>query len=456
MPRSSNSDDDHRPPAPSGFEHHELTVFFNNKFSWVELLLPQRPGIDELVRYRTFLAQEAALLFESQERAKRQAELKQNDQPGDAELKFAPSKKAEELSMPEERDRLQKRYEQDVSTLGSNEWAQVYPWDEPLKLLAQLAATPDKDLRGRDKDLYKTLRDKGAFRKLGAGGDGLDALAQELRRLGREQPHFGEAIAMILSQVQLAKVKGAHLRIPPMLLVGAPGVGKTHFTFELVKAVLRPILRYNLDSERTSSSLTGSARYWANTHTGVVFDLVCRGDRADPLVLLDELDKARPAARGNSPLGPLHGLLEPLTATKVTDISADMEFDASHIFWVATANDLAWIPGPIKSRFRIFHIPMPTAEQAIALAQAVGLSVHQRMNASPGDADPAGGQVFEAPSPRLFNLLAHLTPRQQIQALEQAYATALTHGRRQVTRQDLPMDVLIEDGEHRDSNERLH
>jgi len=149
-----------------------------------------------------------------------------------------------------------------------------------------------------------------------------------------------------------------------------------------------------------------------------------------------------------------------LTASKVTDVSAGIEFNASHIFWVATANDLYRIPDSIKSRFRVFNIAMPTAEQAIALAQAVGMSVHRRMNeqsnhqrdSETGTPEP----IFMAPSPRLFNLLAHLTPREQIQAWEHAYATALANGRRQVAREDLPADVLVDDSNPLKPGQHLH
>jgi ATP-dependent Lon protease len=187
--------------------------------------------------------------------------------------------------------------------------------------------------------------------------------------------------------------------------------------------------------------------------------MVCLGDRADPLILLDELDKAR-RSHNADPIAPLHSLLEPLTASKVTDISAGIEFDASHVFWVATANDLDRIPAPIRSRFRVFNIAMPSAEQSIALAQAVGMAVHQRMNEQSNDKRNSGvgtpEPIFTAPSPRLFNLLAHLTPREQIQALEHAYALALANGRRQVVRKDLPSEVLLDDGEPTKPGQHLH
>jgi ATP-dependent Lon protease len=224
---------------------------------------------------------------------------------------------------------------------------------------------------------------------------------------------------------------GQPLRLPAILLAGPPGVGKTHFSLQLAKAMERPIHRHSFDSAHTRDSLMGSDRHWANTEAGLVFNSVCLSDRADPLVLLDEIDKSG-SQRGDSSIASLHSLLEPVTAKSVTDISAGMQFDASHVFWLATANDLSLLPEPILSRFRVFHIQPPTAEQAIALAQTVAASVHARY---------AG---FEAPPKCVITQLAHLTPREQIQALEQTYANALRCGRKHLLCRDLPIDLQIE------------
>lgn len=234
------------------------------------------------------------------------------------------------------------------------------------------------------------------------------------------------------------------MRIPPVLLAGPPGVGKTHFMLELARVMERPVRRHSPDTAHTSSALMGSDRNWANTRYGMIFDAVCLGERADPVILLDELDKAAQHSYGGSPLAPLHSLLEPATASAVTDISAGIEFDASHVFFVATANDLHLVPPPLESRFQVFHIEHPTAEQSIDLAQSVAASVHLRYSG------------FEDPPRRLVTLLAHLTPREQIQALEHAYATALVNGRKHLMRQDLPAEVRQDDGGDPSAGQLLH
>ena len=459
-----------------GFEVRTLVLFFKDRLAQAQLLLPIGPTTDDLVRQRCEIATELARVFDEQADARRAAAEESRralayvsaQGKKDAESALSPPgptrssvKKPSKFDIEVERVNLQKRYDSDqdaASTEGGH--VQIYDCAEPLKLLSDAEVrTPDKEWRERDEALYERLTKKGSFRRIGRAQSELEKLSTDLKILRGHQPHFGVVVDLILGKVRMAQAMGVALRLPPILLAGPPGVGKTHFTLELSRVMQRPLHRHSMDMSHTGSSLMGSARTWGNTQTGLVFNLLCLGDQADPIVLLDELDKARRMGREDS-TAPLHSLLEPLTAKKVKDISAGIEFDASHIFWVATANDLSWVPGPIKSRFLLFNIAMPTAEQAIALAQSVGMSVHLRMNQGLVEQATAEGgapsPIFAAPSPRLLNLLAHLTPREQIQALEHAYAVALANGRRQVLRQDLPAVVLLDDGGPSKTDQNLH
>ena len=171
----------------------------------------------------------------------------------------------------------------------------------------------------------------------------------------------------------------------------------------------------------------GSDRCWGNTSHGALFDLICLGEHANPIVILDEIDKV--SNRSNyDPLGPLHTLLEPSTSIHARDISVDFEFDASQVTWIATANDARWIPAPLLSRFTQFAIGRPGAEGAIASAQAVMAQAFAQMAL----------ENFEPPHRRLAVVLAHLTAREIRQATEQAIATALGQGRSAVALSDIP------------------
>lgn len=161
-----------------------------------------------------------------------------------------------------------------------------------------------------------------------------------------------------------------------------------------------------------------------------------------------------------SPTAVLHSLLEPISASKVRDISVDMELDASLITWIATANYPWLIPPTLRSRVKEFLIRMPTAEQSLLVAASV---VTQAIKES-------GTTWNEPPDRRFIAAVAHLSAREIYQATATAAATAMRRaGKRTVGGQggkatgakasgakagnklevtDLPLDVLLagEDG----------
>jgi ATP-dependent Lon protease len=431
------------------FAVRDVEYFEEGAVRRFKVLLPATEQVDQLLlRCATVAQSQKAELAEAEARKIDDEREARNAIKPDLSAFSSPRKKdADQYGVIDARAELRLQFDfqrgqaADAEKGGSGK-VQVYAWDEPVKLLAQASSNPDRQLRERDQALFDQLKKLGAFRQVSRSQD-LHIALDGLKALRDTQPHFGAVIDLIEGQVRLTLELDQPLRIPPILVVGAPGVGKTHFTLELARCLARPIHRHSFDAAHTSDALTGSDRHWANTEVGLVFRAVCLGKRADPVILMDEIDKTS-NYRSSNPLAPLHSLLEPVTACAVMDISSGIQFDASHVLWVATANDLAGVPEPIQSRFRIFHIQSPSAEQAIVLAQNVASSVHRRY---PG---------FEAPPRRLIVLLAHATPREQIQALEQAYGRALVNGRRHLTRQDLPMDVLGGDPGETSDDRCLH
>lgn len=458
------------PEAHPGFQVSEIIVFSpargqdplhpESAFDTVRLALPDTREAKQLVRDRseqaTLQSEEHCRIRAKAKRIKAEERIRKEDEAvaahastsdksasgSDNFTQRAPSGKAG-FNVHAVREKLRSEHAGLLICPDHPDRVQIMNFEEPLKLIDETSArTPDRDLQARDRELYTQLRERGAYRAISRPAD-IACTRSALAKLRRMQPHFSEVIDFIEGQLCLAlQLKTPH-RIPPILLGGPPGIGKTHFTLELAKAMTRPIRRHSFDASHTGSALMGSDRNWANTRVGLVFEMVCLGLRADPIVLLDELDKAD-TYRGGHATAPLHSLLEPLTATSVTDISAGVTFDASHIFWVATANELWRIPPPILTRFRIFDIQPPTASEALTLAQAVADSVHGRFTA------------FVAPGRRITALVAHLTPREQIQVLEQGYAAALVNDRRQILPQDLPPELRPEADAEAGSQQRLH
>lgn len=444
-----NKDPFKRKPAPDAefpdFEERSIDYIEDDTPRRMKLLLPKTAEVEDLLQQR------ARAVREEEERKDEERALRLEAGRANKALEEPVSRNRhdkERRAAIDARAQMQLDYELARDKLRGDQGpdrhqVQVYAWDAPLKLIEDRKTSPDRELRERDKELFDQLQKLGAFRGV-CSWQQVGTVLDGLRYLRASQPHFARVVDLIEARVHLALELNEPMRIPPVLLAGPPGVGKTHFTLELARVMERAVRRHSFDSAHTASALMGSDRNWANTRFGLIFDAVCMGERADPVILLDEMDKVAENFSGGNPLAPLHSLLEPVTSATVTDISAGLQFDASYVFFIATANDLRRVPEPIRSRFQVFRIEHPTAEQSIDLAQAVAASVHLRYSG------------FEQPPRRLITLLAHLTPREQIHALEHAYAQAVVNGRKHLMRQDLPAEVQQEDGGDPAAGHLLH
>lgn len=313
---------------------------------------------------------------------------------------------------------------------ASDGLVRVYAWDEPLKLIAAMKTATDPDLKQRNKEVLIRLVTSGNRRRVAMSRPAHQS-KQILQPVRDAHPHFKNVIDYVEQQLALAFARNLPMRIPAILLYGPPGVGKTHFTHDLASTLQTHLVRQSFDASVNASSLTGSDSHWGNTSHGLIFEAIVLGDIANPIVMLDEIDKATSSHLGD-PLAPLHSLLEPISSGHVRDISFNFEIDASLISWIATANDRWQVPPPIRSRFVEFRIDSPTGANALQVAKAVVGAVHKTMNL----------KGFQMPDPKLVKLVAHLGPREQRQALEQAYASAISKDRLHIVPGDFADDVL--------------
>jgi ATP-dependent Lon protease len=213
-----------------------------------------------------------------------------------------------------------------------------------------------------------------------------------------------------------------------MLLLGAPGIGKTHFARRIAQLLGTGFGFVPMSSLTAGWILGGASSQWKNAKPGKVFETFLNGEYANPVMVVDELDKT--SADGQyDPLGALYGLLEIDTAMRFVDEFAEIPIDASGAVWFATANDAARIPEPILNRMHVYEIDPPDAEGAARIAQSIYREIR--------GAHDWGRAFPESPGAAVLEKLAALSPREMRRAVLAAFGNAKIDGRAELK----PADV---------------
>jgi ATP-dependent Lon protease len=239
-------------------------------------------------------------------------------------------------------------------------------------------------------------------------------------------PNFGDVIDDLRKFLALAVSGNEAVQFTPILLLGEPGLGKTYFAKRLAQALGTGFEFVSMSSLTAGWVLTGASAQWHNARPGKVAQTLIEGDFANPVVVLDEVDKAGGDHRYD-PMGALYTLLERDTASHFKDEFIDVDMDASHILWVATANDESSIPEPILNRMNVYAIERPDEEGSRRIALAVYREILDQHNWS-FPAEP------EAP---VVEKLAAMPPRDMRKLLLDAFGTARLAGRDHLVADDI-------------------
>jgi ATP-dependent Lon protease len=175
--------------------------------------------------------------------------------------------------------------------------------------------------------------------------------------------------------------------------------------------------------------LSGASSQWKGARPGKVFETLVDGQYANPVMVVDEIDKAR-GEHAYDPLGSLYGLMEHDTAHAFVDEFAEVPVDASQVIWVATANDARSIPEPILNRMNVYEVQAPDLEAARGIAE--------RLYASLRGAHDWGRRFDVVPRADVLDRLAEMPPREMRRAWMTAFGNARLAGRDEVTTDDLP------------------
>jgi ATP-dependent Lon protease len=297
------------------------------------------------------------------------------------------------------------------------------------------------------KDVYDVAGVERALQELPASAnEGLRALYDKMVRLGGQRftvkpssmpsmdalydelPNFTGVLEDIRKQLALCIDSNDPVELPPVLLLGEPGIGKTHFARRIAQLLGTGFGFVPMSSLTAGWILSGASSQWKNAKPGKVFETFLNGEYANPLLVVDELDKA--SAEGHyDPLGALYALLETETATQFVDEFAEIPIDASGAVWFATANDAARIPEPILNRMNVYEIDAPDAAGAARIARSIYCEIR--------NAHDWGRAYPEEPARCVLEKLAELSPREMRRALQAGFGTAKLAGRSSLTTEDV-------------------
>lgn len=240
--------------------------------------------------------------------------------------------------------------------------------------------------------------------------------------LEREFPWMTPAIEFIRLHMQLRRATGVPwFHIPPLLLVGPPGVGKTRFAQRAASLVGTGYAEMSAAGSGDNRMLQGTARGWSSTQPALPLIVMRQSGAANPFIVVDEIDKVARSSHNGNIQATLLTLLENESAKNWYDECLLGRADLSQVSWILTANELTPLPDPLRSRLAVVQVGLPRPGDFDALLFGIRMDIAKELQVSLEDLPPLEPEAVE-------NLRRHFLRGMDARRLKAAVHRALASG----------------------------
>jgi len=234
-----------------------------------------------------------------------------------------------------------------------------------------------------------------------------------------DEDHFGlEKIKRRILEYLAVRKLNPEGKSPILCFVGPPGVGKTSLGQSIARATGRTFQRVALGGTHDEAEIRGHRRTYIGALPGNIITAVKRAGSRAGVLMLDEVDKLGAGGFHGDPASALLEVLDPEQNGKFRDNYLGVDFDLSRVMFIATANQLDTIPGPLRDRMEIIQLPGYTEEEKLQIAQKY--LVKRQL-----DSNGLNFSQIELKEEALRSLIADYTREAGVRSLERAIGSVL-------------------------------